>query len=319
MRRFPGIVAVLAIILGALVIPVAAQEMTKVRVGDIGIGGTSDHLRVAVGAGIFRKYGFDVENLLIESSSVVVQSLIAGDLSFVQIGAAPVVAAVANGAELKIIAVPMNRFNFAMVSAPEIKTPQDLKGKILAISRIGSGDEFVTRETLRWWNLNPEKDVRLLQVGFTPARLAALKSGQVHATLLSPLGAVEAKKIGLNVLADLTEMDIEYAHTALVTRSALIAEKRSFVERFLQAFVEGVKYFRSHPEEGIAYLRKFSKLPEDQLKAVYESIRKSMREEPVPTLGGIQTVIRGLRGEKDRTLDPNRVIDLSFFKGAVSK
>jgi NitT/TauT family transport system substrate-binding protein len=172
---------------------VLAQSLTKVRIANI--GGTSDHMQVAINAGVYRNYGFDVENIQIGSSATVVQSLIAGEVSFAHVGAVPVVAAVANGIDLKIVAVFINRFNYVMVTIPELQKPQDLKGKTLAISRLGSGDEFATREALRRWGLDPDKDVRLLQVGLTLARLAALQGRHVHASLLSPPQIVEVQRM----------------------------------------------------------------------------------------------------------------------------
>jgi NitT/TauT family transport system substrate-binding protein len=87
--------------------PLQAQALTKLRVANI--GGTSDHIQVAVNAGIYKKHGFDVENVQVGSSATVVQSLIAGEVAFAHVGAVPVVAAVANGIDLKVIAVFMNR------------------------------------------------------------------------------------------------------------------------------------------------------------------------------------------------------------------
>ncbi len=290
-----------------------AQSLTKVRVANI--GGTSDHIQVAINGGVYRKYGFNVENIQVGSSATVVQALLAGEVSFAHVGAVPVVAAVASGSDLKIIAVFLNRFNYVMVSIPELRRPQDLKGKTLAISRLGSGDEFATREALRRWNIDPDKDVRFLQVGLTLARLAALQSRHVHASLLSPPQIVEVQRMGLNILADLSDLDVEYAHYTLATRGTLIADNRPFVERFFKAYVDGIKFYRSNPEPAMVYLRKFSKLNDTELRMVYDNLRKRIREEPVPTAGGVRTIIRSLRGEKEKELDPRQVIDTSFFAG----
>ena len=290
-----------------------AQPLTKVRVANI--GGTSDHIQVAIDGGVYRKHGFVVENIQVGSSATVVQALLAGEVSFAHVGAVPVVAAVASGSDLKIIAVFINRFNYVMVSVPEVRRLQDLKGKTLAISRLGSGDEFATREALRRWNLDPDKDVRFLQVGLTLARLAALQSRHIQATLLSPPQIVEVQRMGLNILADLTDLDVEYAHYTLVTKGSLIAESRPFVERFFKAYVDGIKYYRSNPEPAMAYLRKFSKLNDAELRIVYDNLRNRIREEPVPTTGGVRTIIKSLRGEKEKELDPRQVIDTSFFAG----
>jgi ABC-type nitrate/sulfonate/bicarbonate transport system substrate-binding protein len=125
--------------------------------------------------------------------------------------------------------------------------------------------------------------------------------------------------MGLNVMADLTDLDVEYAHYTLVTKGSLIAENRPFVERFMRAYVDGIKFYRSHPEAAIPYLRKFSKQSDVELRVVYENLRKRIREEPVPTTGGVQTIIRSLRTDKEKELDPRRVIDASFLTGAGAK
>ena len=294
-----------------------AQPLAKIRVANI--GGTFDHIQVAINGGVYRKYGFDVENIQVGSSATVVQALLAGEVSFAHVGAVPVVAAVASGSDLKIIAVMINRFNYVMVSVPELRRPQDLKGKTLAISRFGSGDEFVTREALRRWNIDPDKDVRFLQVGLTLARLAALQSRHVQASLLSPPQIVEVQRMGLNVIADLRDLDVEYAHYTLATKGSLIVENRPFVERFFKAYIDGIKFYRSNPEPAMAYLRKFSKLNDADLRIVYNDLRKRIREEPVPTADGIRTIIRSLRGEKEKELNPRQVIDTSFFAGTAAK
>src|SRR5262245_25996304 len=314
-KRRLSLLKLLALLSSFLVLKVVyAQSLTKIRVANI--GGSSDHIQVAINGGIYKKHGFDVENIQVCSSATVVQSLIAGEVSFAHVGAVPVVAAVASGIDLKIIAVFMNRFNYVMVTLPELLKPADLKGKTLAISRLGSGDEFATREALRRWGLDPDKDVRMLQVGLTVARMAALQSKHVQASLLAPPQIVEVQRIGLNVMAELTDLDLEYAHYTLATRAALIAENRPLVERFMRAYVEGIKFHRSHPDAVISYLRKFSRQSDSELKVTYENLRKRIREEPVPTPGGLQTIIRSLSGNKEKELDPKRVIDTSFFPSA---
>jgi ABC-type nitrate/sulfonate/bicarbonate transport system substrate-binding protein len=159
----------------------------------------------------------------------------------------------------------------------------------------------------------------MLQVGLTMARMAALHGRHVQASLLSPPQIVEVQRAGLNVMADLSDLDVEYAHYTLATRGSMIAENRPLVERFMKAYIDGIKFHRSHPEAVIAYLRNFSRQNDAELKVVYEDLRKRIREEPVPTTGGIQTIIKTLKSDKDKELDPRRVIDTSFFPAAARK
>lgn len=99
----------------------------------------------------------------------------------------------------------------------------------------------------------------------------------------------------------------------------MIVENRPLVERFMKVYIDGIKFHRSHPEAVIPYLRKFSRQNDAELKLVYENLRKGIREEPVPTAGGIQTIIKTLKTDKDKELDPRRVIDTSFFPGSNVK
>ena len=290
-----------------------AQPLVKIRVSNT--GGISDHMPVAIQAGVYKKHGFDVENILVGSSATVVQSLLSGEVTFAHVGAPAVVAAVAAGANIKIIAVFVNRFGWIFVSASDIRTAKDLKGKSIAIARIGSGNEFATREALKKLNLDPDKDVGLIQVGLTPARFAALTSGHVQAALVDRTHILELPKFGLNVLLDLNDLDVEYAQYALVARENTIVENRPTVERFVRAYVEGIRYYRSEPGVVMGYLRKnyFPKLLDVELRIVYDGLKQSMRENPAPTLGGIQGIVNSLKGQRGGELDPRRIIDASFF------
>ena len=291
-----------------------AQPVTKIRVANI--GGSSDHIQVAIDSGIYKKHGFAVENIQIGSSATVVQSLIAGEVSFAHVGAVPVVAAVAAGIDLKIIAVFMNRFNYVMVTLPELQKPADLKGKTLAISRFGSGDEFAS--------------AKRYAVGARPgqgrAHAASRFDGGAHG------GAARQTCAGQSVIAAADRRSAAHgverfgrSHRSRCRirtlyagdAGALITENRPLVERFMRAYVEGIKFHRSHPEAVIPYLRKFSRQSDTELKVTYENLRKRIREEPVPTVAGLQTIIRSLSSGKEKELDARRVIDTSFFPSAA--
>jgi hypothetical protein len=87
----------------------------------------------------------------------------------------------------------------------------------------------------------------------------------------------------------------------------------------MKADVDGIKFHRSHPEAVIPYQRKFSRQNDVELNIVYENLRKRIRDEPVPTPGGVQTIIKSLKTDKEKEIDPKRVIDTSFFLAATGK
>jgi len=133
--------------------------------------------------------------------------------------------------------------------------------------------------------------------------MAALHERHVQASLLSPPQIVQVQRARLNVMADLSDLD--------APRTVPL------VERFMKAYIDEIKFHRSQPDAVIAYLRKFSWQNDAELKLVYEDLRKRIREETVPTTGGIQTIIKTLKTNKGKQLDPRRIID--FFPAASAK
>ena len=110
----------------------------------------------------------------------------------------------------------------------EIRKPEDLKGKRLAISRFGSVSDIVTQLVLRYWKLDPQKDVAILQVGNTPSRIAAIFSGQVDGGLINPTDVGRVTASGCCVqLADLGDLDIPYARFGVTAMGRFLNRGRT--------------------------------------------------------------------------------------------
>src|SRR5688572_21597316 len=100
-------------------------------------------------AGIFKKHGLDVEIVYIPGGSTVVQAMLSGGVQFGRGSATEVVSSHLAGYPLKILAALINKFVYSFVTSLEISKPQDLKGKAVAVSRFGSGSDFITRMALK--------------------------------------------------------------------------------------------------------------------------------------------------------------------------
>jgi ABC-type nitrate/sulfonate/bicarbonate transport system substrate-binding protein len=172
--------------------PVSAQTLDKMRLGYSGTGINNYVLEIGKRLGIFRRNGLDLEVVYVNSGSLLNQALIAGtfDVSFSQ-GSEAMLAKL-RGADMRIIAVVANRFNHVYIAAPSIKSLKQLKGKTVAVSRFGSGSHFQTNLALKEGGLDPDKDVTILQIGNSGARMAAILSGAVegnhHGGRLRPEG-----------------------------------------------------------------------------------------------------------------------------------
>jgi len=162
-----------------------AQILDKMRLGYSGTGINNYVLEMGKRAGIFKKNGLYVEVVYVNSGSLLSQALIAGtfDLSFSQ-GSEAMVAKI-RGADVRIAAVVANRFNHVYLAAPSITSIKQLKGKKVAVSRFGSGSHFQTNLALKEGGLDSEKDVTVLQIGNSGARITAILSGVVWSTARS--------------------------------------------------------------------------------------------------------------------------------------
>src|SRR6266852_8052744 len=168
--------------IAAAAAPTAPPARMPVRIGYGSITGNNLGLWVAHDAGLFTEQGLDVVDFpLIEGGTLVIQSLIAGDVQFVLAGSSGIIAAVLRGAELQMIAGASNKFDFALIAVPSIRTGDDLRGKRVGVSRFGSSSDFAARTALDHLGLHANRDVTMLQVGGTSARLVALQSGAIDA------------------------------------------------------------------------------------------------------------------------------------------
>lgn len=295
-----------------------AYAAEKVVLGYSGVGSGEEVHHLAKQLGLFKKYGLDVEIVYIPGGSTVVQAMIAGDVHFGRGSSNEVVSAHLAGFPMKIISALINKFVYSFVTPPSITKPQDLKGKTVAVSRFGSGSDFITRLALRSWGLEPVKDVTILQVGNSPERLAAIASGKVHGSILSLSQTPRAKKLGLRVLADLSQIDAEYPQGVLYVSAALIAKRPDLIREFMKAYVEGIRQFKTNLPAAYSVIEKNSGLTDKGDIEDYHGVltKNFLLSNPMPTAAGIKTVLDdlGAKNPKVRELKPEDLIDTRFLR-----
>jgi ABC-type nitrate/sulfonate/bicarbonate transport system substrate-binding protein len=142
-----------------------AQNLSALNMGFSGAGIGADLLKAIDRAGLWRKHGVEVKTIYLASGTLMAQTLSSGDIGIAGFDTPAMLSLAVAGASLKIIAVPINRLEPFFLVRTNIKTPADLKGKKITISRFGSGSDIMTRVALRYWNLDPERDVSLFQSG----------------------------------------------------------------------------------------------------------------------------------------------------------
>src|SRR5882724_2675842 len=294
------------------------QAIEKVVLGYSGVGSGEEVHHFAKEVGLFKKHGLDVEIVYIPGGSTVVQSMIAGDVQFGRGAATEVVTSHLAGFPLKILTALINKFVYSFVTSMNITRPQDLKGKAVAVSRFGSGSDFITRLALKSWGLEPVRDVTILQIGNSPERLAAIAGDKVQGSILSLSQTPRAKKLGLRVLADLSQVDAEYPQGVLYAPASLIEKRPDLIAAFLKAYVEGLQGFKTNKQVAYNIIAKNSGIKERNDIEEYHKLltTKFLLDYPLPTVAGIKTVLDdlGAKNPKIRELKPEDFLDTRFLR-----
>jgi NitT/TauT family transport system substrate-binding protein len=306
---------ILGIILVLLLLPRGlSAQLTTVRIAFNGFGGVAP-LYLGNDAGIFKQQGLNLEMVFIPGGSLSLQALIGRSLDLLLTGGPPVANAYLQGAKIKIIGGVTNLLPYTFVVATGLRTAEQVKGKKIGISRFGSNTDYVVRLALEQLGLSAAQ-VQIIQVGGSQARLVALKSGAIQATVLSPEEAMVAQKMGFSVLLDFIEKGIEFPHVNVVARDDYLETQAQTVRTFMRTYVESVRYYKTHRGEAIKKIMELSKLPERQMaETVYEGSLRATPDDGKPTVKGMEVVLDSLAKEnpKAKSLTVQQLLDLKFL------
>ena len=309
-----------AIFLAFLFLPrvSAGQSLPKIRMAytSIAIQFTPVYLMKELDLG--RKQGLDVEILMIPVSSRAVQSALAGELHFITSGGVANINANMAGADFVGLTSTINTLVYKILGQPSIKEPGQLKGKKIAISRLGGVSDFSVRFGLDRWGLVPDKDAALIQIGGDPEAYLALQNKAVDAAALSEPFATMAQREGYSLVSDLSRLNIPFTHHGIGARKQLIRDHRETAVRFLRAYLEGIYVFKTNKELSLKTFQKVARLSDLALvQGIYDEYsQRLIPAVPYPTSAGIQTIIDQLAKNRPqaKTLNPNDFIDVSILK-----
>ena len=314
--RVTASLAVFLLAVAFLYCPAYSQTLDKMRLGYSGTGLNNYVLEMGRRSGIFRKNGLDLEVVYINSGSLLNQALIAGtfDVSFSQ-GSEAMLAKL-RGADMRITAVIANHFNHVYLTAPAITSIKQLKGKKVAVSRFGSGSHFQSNLALKEGGLDPDKDVTVLQIGNSAARMAAILSGTVDGTIMAADFVPRAKKEGFNVVADLAATNIEYPFLSLHMMGNYIERNPKMVKALIKGMSESIGVLQTDNNAAKAVVR--SVLRTDDVETVDNATMRSIQvlaRRPFPTAAGIKTVLDELSKEpKAKSSKFEDFVDLRALK-----
>ena len=300
-----------------------AGAQDRVRLGLSSISATSGSIWVAEEKGLFKKHGIDAEVIIIGGGAArVVSSLIAGEIQFSVGGGDAVIRAALRGADGVLVASPMKTGLQRLMVRPEIKTPADLKGKTIAVTRFGSASHWVLQLFLRKWGMRPD-DIKMLQLGSSPAMFASLEKGAVDGGAFTIPTFFLAEERGYRILADPVDMEIYYLQNSIDSTRGYIKRNRDQSLRLIKALCEGLAYFRKNKQESMEIMQKKLRIQSAQerdvkyLELSYHLLAdKFYNRVPYATPKAVETTLEFIAGEepKAKGADPKQFIDESLVR-----
>src|SRR5438128_4207460 len=307
-----------ALLLLPMICPILAQaQMEKFRVAYTVIAPTQLNVWTAKDLGFYAKHGLDVELVLLVGAPLAVAALVGGETPIVHTGASAVITSNLAGSGAVLVAGAINRFPYVLFVTEQIKRVEDLKGKKFGVSRIGSADNAAAITVLDKLGVK-ESDVTYVQAGSIPARLRAMQTNALQATLLQAPETLKAKEIGLRALLDFTKLDVEWQQNGVAVTRDYIKKKPDTIRRFMRAYVEAIHYNLTNPKGAQKILQKYLAIKDEKPieEAYNEIVVKLTRRVPYPTEPGIQIFLDQLKikNPKAGQAKPSDFTDVSFLK-----
>ena len=306
-----------------------ARAADKVVADFGGVSGFQSASWVAKDLRLFEKYGLNVDLVMITGGARSVAALLGGSTQFATgSGTAPLLA-YARGSDVVILAASYNKFPYAFVVKPDIRSPKDLRGKKVGILNFGGSNDVALQLALKEWGLK-QQEMNVIIGGDAPTRLLSLTVGSLDATILSPPHLTMAVKAGYRVLADMGEMRANFSQSTLYVRRGYLRENRDIVKRFLKAYSEAVHLVKTDRERTLKVFAKRMRLDDQEiLNDTYSYFAPRFSFPPRVNMQGIKDTLDfyaetspELRGRKpEEFVDPSLLDELEkegFFKGLGS-
>ncbi|HEY7322663.1 MAG TPA: ABC transporter substrate-binding protein [Candidatus Binatia bacterium] len=295
-----------------------AAQLETVTIGFSSFSGFYGPLWLAVEDQLGRKYGLDLK--AVYAGRVRPQQLLAS-------GEVPLVVASGSGAvtshvlgvkDQVIVALMSNKVGGGIFAKPEIKRPEDLKGKTMATGRPGALNDIMTRHVLtRHWKMVPDRDVKLMPVGEPALMLQALERGVVDATSLTIPAMFIARNRGFRELVNYDKLGLTYPMHTLTTLRPTLSKNPQLIEGVIKSLIEATAVFKTDKERSFAIWRKYMRgASETFLEETYQYTRAGLEAVPTPSVEVIKSALDIVSAQypQARQTDPNQIVDPSFVK-----
>src|ERR671914_1413606 len=318
-RHWEIVLLFLTIALWSLSPLAIAQELEKLAIGHSNLRNDIAAVWVPRDIGIFRKNGLDANIVLITGGQRMTQALLSGSAPLGLTGATPVVTAVAGGADNVMILGVNNKLTYDIWAKAEVKKPDDLKGKTLAISSFGSSSHVASFLMLQHFKLDEKRDrMTFLAIGDEPTRAQALIAGRIDATIIDPSVSLQIKDRGFTYLGNLEPLGVPFVNNALVSTRTFLKKKPRTAEAVVRSIVEGNAFILNPANRAkvTEILAQHLRLSGEEARRTYEDLLPKVEARPYPNMDAVKATIEimGSRNPKIARLKPQDVVDTSILE-----
>jgi ABC-type nitrate/sulfonate/bicarbonate transport system substrate-binding protein len=268
---------------------------------------------VAMRKGFFTEEGLDVEKIQMQPA-VGVKALVSGDVDYLLAWGSALRAAV-TGVPIKAVVGLADRPLHVLVARPEIKTPKDLKNKIIGVDSVAGTVDYLSRVAVRHFGMEPDRDVKIIVTGQSPTRLAALHAGSIDATAIDVAFAVKAEDEGFRRLLYLGDI-IELPLSGIAVMDAKLQSQREQVKKVVRASVRGSRFMKQNRAETIQMLADYLHITPAQSAKAYDASINSFTNDGIISDKGVQLDVQltkeRLKITKDIPL--SKLVDWSLVK-----
>jgi NitT/TauT family transport system substrate-binding protein len=267
-------------------------------------------------AGLFKKYDLDVPLVFVTPGAPAVAAILSGDSEVAVIGAASITRPFVQGnKDPVIIGGIKSLLTHSIIAKPDIKTPEQLKGKRIGVSRIGSNPHYFAVQALRHYGID-SREVSYIQAGGAPETLAALVAQGIDAAVLTVPTDAQALKLGYHYVVYGPDLKIAYAATTFTTRRSIIAKRSPVIARFMRAMAEAAKIMHTDREYMYKVIGKYLRVDDRKLlEASYNVESKALEPRLALKLEGIQSTLDEIAPTDPRakTVKPHEMVDTRYL------
>ena len=263
---------------------------------------------------LFEREGLKTELLYINAAPRVMAAMLAGEIQIALSGVSPLVTTYAQGSDPVAIAGAVNQINVAIFARPEIRSPEDLRGKRIGITRFGGLTDFSAQYALKKWGLQPAKDVAIIQIGDASAVMGAMAGNAVQAATLQLPSTILAAQLGYRELLDLSKSGLDYQNTVVLTTRSLIKRSPETFRRFIRAHSTAIAVFHRQKEMSLKVIARYLKgMDPVILDKSYEAYKAWVPEIPYVNQAGMETAV-GLTPGVSKPVKVSEIVDQSFVR-----